>query len=280
MENSFLSGAALKAKAKSALVGKYGKYILASLVVGLITIAVQYAITLMALLFFSMCIVMGEALFSGRSMEEIMVLTNDIDYMQPYAVLFSGFNYVLQIGVSIFTTVFTVGVCLFCLNLACGRELKISDVFYGFRHQMGKSLKLSAVLVLVNQLCYLPANLVSGLIRIKAPGILIFVMLLLFIGCSAIYIPISLSISQMFLLLLDFPGYKAKELIKLSAHIMKGHKWRLFCIQLSFLPLMFLSILTLGIGNLWLTPYMNITYTFFFLNLMQAREATSSIPTY
>lgn len=280
MENSFLSSAALKAKAKEALAGKYGKFILATLVISLITLAAKYIVTFFALIFFSMFVVMKEMLFNGHTIEEVQRLTSDLAYMQNYSVWFNAIDYVLQIGVSTFTSVFTVGASLLCLNAACDRTLRISDVFYGFRNQMGKSLKLSAVLILVSQLCYLPANILSFLINNDASWVLVLSMLLLFVGCTIIYIPVSLSISQMFLLLLDFPGYSAKELIRLSTHIMKGHKGRLFYIQLSFLPLIVLSIFTLGIGNLWLTPYMNITYTFFFLNLMQARETTSSVLTY
>lgn len=276
MENSFLSSAELKAKAKEALTGKYGKFILAILVVDLITLAAKYIVTL----FFSMFAIMVEIPFNEYTVEEIQQLTGYLAYMQDHSVWYNAINYVLQIAVDIFTSVFNVGIWLFCLNLACGRTLKITDVFYGFRNQMGKSLCLSAVLTLVSQICYLPSNILSYLIRNNAPGVLILSILLLYVGCTIIYVPISLSISQMFLLMLDFPGYSTKELIKLSAHIMKGHKGRLFYIQLSFLPLIFLSLLTFGIGNLWLIPYMNITYTFFFLNLMQARDATLSVPTY
>ena len=50
---------------------------------------------------------------------------------------------------------------------------------------------------------------------------------------------------------------------------MKGHKWELFCLQMSFLPLGFLCLLSFGIGNLWLVPYLNMTQTLYFLDLMQ-----------
>ena len=59
------------------------------------------------------------------------------------------------------------------------------------------------------------------------------------------------------------------ELMKLSFRIMKGHKWELFCLQMSFLPLGFLCLLSFGIGTLWLVPYMNMTQTLYFLDLMQ-----------
>ena len=36
---------------------------------------------------------------------------------------------------------------------------------------------------------------------------------------------------------------------------MHGHKWQLFVLHLSFLGWELLSILTAGIGQLWLVPY-------------------------
>ena len=47
---------------------------------------------------------------------------------------------------------------------------------------------------------------------------------------------------------------------------------RLFLLELGFLPPMLLCVLSLGIGFLWLEPYMQMTYTYFFLDLMNHRE--------
>ena len=42
--------------------------------------------------------------------------------------------------------------------------------------------------------------------------------------------------------------------------LMEGNKWRLFTLQMSFIGWWFLSVLTFGIGFLWLVPYMNVTF--------------------
>lgn len=45
---------------------------------------------------------------------------------------------------------------------------------------------------------------------------------------------------------------------------MDGHKWRLFCLHLSFIGWWLLCTLTLGIGTLWLAPYIqNSTAAFY-----------------
>lgn len=271
-DSTFLSSAILKDRAKGALQGNYGKFILAMILIGVITIASQAIVKLIGTMFFVIVMMLKEMLGNHLSLEQIQSLLDNGVLLESYADWYNGLDYVLNLLVSFFTTVFNVGLALLCLNLACGRGLRVSDVFYGFQTQFGKSLKLACVVALVGELCYLPANIMTYLINHDAAWNLILSAGFLYAVCLVIYVPCSLAISQVFLLLLDFPGYSAGELIKLSAHVMKGHKRRLFYIQLSFLPLILLSLLTLGIGNLWLAPYMNITYTFFFLNLMQARE--------
>ncbi|KRM24148.1 DUF975 family protein [Latilactobacillus graminis] len=52
-----------------------------------------------------------------------------------------------------------------------------------------------------------------------------------------------------------------------SRALMKGHKFRLFVLKLSFLGWDILATLSLGIGYLWLTPYKNATYMAFYKDL-------------
>lgn len=57
-------------------------------------------------------------------------------------------------------------------------------------------------------------------------------------------------------ILIDNPELSANQAINLSQEMMKGHKFDLFFLHLSFIGWIFLSIFTLGIGLLWLMPYM------------------------
>ena len=60
--------------------------------------------------------------------------------------------------------------------------------------------------------------------------------------------------------------------IFIGREIMKGNKARRFYLEVSFLPIMLLGILSCCIGLLFLTPYMNTTYTNFYLELMSFRN--------
>jgi uncharacterized membrane protein len=56
----------------------------------------------------------------------------------------------------------------------------------------------------------------------------------------------------------------ARQALKESRRIMRGNRWKLFCLQMSFLGLAFLSILTLGIGLIWLVPYQQAAIAVFY----------------
>lgn len=70
--------------------------------------------------------------------------------------------------------------------------------------------------------------------------------------------------SMSFYILYDNPNLGAMEALDLSKKIMMGNKWRLFCLHLSFIGWALLSILTCGIGFLWLVPYINTTVANFY----------------
>lgn len=56
-------------------------------------------------------------------------------------------------------------------------------------------------------------------------------------------------------ILAENPELTAGEAIERSKQMMYGNRFRLFCLQLSFIGWALLSALTFGIGSLWLEPY-------------------------
>ena len=55
--------------------------------------------------------------------------------------------------------------------------------------------------------------------------------------------------------LCENPEMSARDALRESARMMKGNKWRLLCLRLSFLGWHILSLFTLGIGTVFLAPY-------------------------
>lgn len=83
-------------------------------------------------------------------------------------------------------------------------------------------------------------------------GLYVFLWSLLFIipGIVAGY-----SYAMTNYILAENPELTASEAIEQSKQMMTGNRWRLFCLQFSFIGWDLLCALTLGIGNLWLRPY-------------------------
>ncbi len=77
-------------------------------------------------------------------------------------------------------------------------------------------------------------------------------------------------------ILRDNPQLSPQEAITLSSRMMDGHKLRLFKLYISFLGWFLLSILTCGIGFLWLFPYMKSSEVAFYLDVQAHYEQKST----
>ncbi len=77
----------------------------------------------------------------------------------------------------------------------------------------------------------------------------------------------ALSYSMTFYLIADDSRLGAMDAIRKSKEMMDGHKARLFVFGLRFIPWVLLCILTVGIGFLWLMPYMSACYARFYDDL-------------
>lgn len=75
--------------------------------------------------------------------------------------------------------------------------------------------------------------------------------------------------SLSFYVLNDNTEMTGKEIVEESAKLMKGNRWRLFWLMFSFIGWAFLSAFTLGIGLLWLVPYMMIATVCFYEELVK-----------
>lgn len=67
----------------------------------------------------------------------------------------------------------------------------------------------------------------------------------------------------------DNPTYDWKQSLDESQRIMKGKKWKLFCLDLSFLGWIIVSAFTCGIGILWVEPYMQAARASFYESIAE-----------
>ncbi|TAH73808.1 MAG: DUF975 family protein [Anaerolineaceae bacterium] len=106
----------------------------------------------------------------------------------------------------------------------------------------------------------------AGFVMQLLRGLFVFLWSLLLIipGIIASY-----SYSMTAFIMVDNPEYGALEAITASKKMMMGNKWRLFCLHFSFIGWNILSVLTCGIGHLWLVPYIEAANAAFYLELIE-----------
>lgn len=259
--NQYQTISNLKEDAKGKLTGRFGNAIIVCVLPVLTTAAINFS----------------EAMFSG-TLGVVSTLFSDRSalagaYSMGAGIALHLVSYLFSQLLSAVIGIFSAGISLYFLNLACGRSASISDLFYGFQYCFGKSLTISLAITLVETVAFLPYYIFNLLFSLsRDPGYLPGVIVCLGIGLL-LSLPITLGLSQSYFLLLDFPQYSGKELLLCSMRLMKGHRWELFRTRLSFLPLSLLGALSFGVGDLWVTPYINMTLALYFLNLMRSREA-------
>ena len=182
--------------------------------------------------------------------------------------------YILTFIVQLIAGILQAGVSFLYLKAACGMQCSVGDIFYCFKHSPDKAIKIEFVLAIINAVCMLPSDIltwkypITSLTDYDELAMMYSVTLL----CMMVYVVITLAFTPVFYMMLDFPNYTVKDILKKSIEVMKGNKMRYFLLDLSFIPWMFVGFLTCGIGLLWIIPYMNMTSTNFYLDLMACRN--------
>lgn len=232
--NTYLSSAELKEEAKEKLTGHYGLPIGSSLLVGIVTSLASVLLS-------------------------VMIPVNTL----PAFFLSEAASFIL----SVFIGVFSVGTALIYMKLSFSGQASLSDLFYGFSHiqtSLGVSLAMTALSMMLSLSYLIPVTLY----RFTENETYVYAAFACLALALVIFVPLSLALSQSYYLMLDYPDKSASEILRLSLRITKGHRLRLFYIQVTFIPLLLLGGLSI-IGLLWVNPYMNMTMTRFYFDIMK-----------
>ena len=146
----------------------------------------------------------------------------------------------LSIAVILFSGALTLGHCKYYIDLVAeNRQDEVSVIFSRFDiflKAMGLNLFMGLFIWLWSLLLIVPGIIASYRYRL-APY-----------------------------LMAENPNLGIREAVNMSKELMAGHKWRLFCLELSFIGWGILSALTCGIGDLWLQPYISAATAAFYID--------------
>ncbi|MBE5880931.1 MAG: DUF975 family protein [Lachnospiraceae bacterium] len=228
------TSSALKADAKEILLGKYKTAVLAYVIMELIV---------------SGCLTLIELQVNLQTAAGMLLY---------YAVYFI---------VVLLSTVLVVGQNHLYLNFYRGAKYETRDIWIGFRTCADRAILIYLTIFGKTFLCCIPCMI--------ATAIMIFTQnyyfaLLVAAGIVFALVKgtlIQLDYSQALYLILDHPEQSVGELLSGSKSMMKGHRGSYFYLLVSFLGIFLLSIMTFGLGMLWIYPYFTATKTGYYLEL-------------
>lgn len=238
MKNS----SSLKTLARTKLTGNYGTSVSLTLLTGMIILLINYL----------------EGLFS-RSYENIIVA-----YLFSFVIsaLFGAFSYLITSGYS-----------FFFLNLSRDREISTSNLFYPFRKHPDTFILTYLITFAFSWIITLPIDIFRIYYNSNSDSLLsIIVGFVCQLVAYLVTMPVTLGFSLGIPIIFDNPSISPVVALKESWQLMKGKKLKVFYIYMSFLGWTILSIMTLGIGLLWVTPYINTTRAFIYLDIIGELE--------
>lgn len=174
--------------------------------------------------------------------------------------------------ISLLSLLLSSGLLYIHLNLARGNKSTFSDLFRFFTLRPDRFLLAGLMLMGIMLLVIIPALICTAMLTVFHFGLWYVLTLLVWVVTFVSMFILAYSYSLIFYLLIDHPEEGLINVFKESRRLMKGNRGRLFYISFSFIGMTLLSILSLGIGYLWVSPYISQTNVEFYLNVIGESE--------
>ena len=173
--------------------------------------------------------------------------------------------------VSLITGIFSAGYCYMQLNIARGREYSLGDLIFFFKNQPDRVIIAGFVLALIQVAAQIPYSYAVYTMdrgtTLEEQMTWMSTISLLMLLSMVLNMLISLPFAMTFYLMADDVNLGGIEALKASARLMKGNMGRYLLLQISFIPLLFLSMFTLYLALLWIIPYMEMSFAVFYQDL-------------
>lgn len=240
----------LRANAREALRGKWGKAALLTLFYGLVTFAITFLLNLVPIVGPIVQLIINLPISFGF-LVTFMKLRRDED------VAYTDF---LSIGFSYFGKVWGVfGNML--LKMIVPVVLVIIFIVI-FMVGLGGSIYGIANLSLYGS--YAPSS--AGFGGLAVVGFIGYIASIIYAIVKGYLYSLS------YYVLYDNPDKSGKEIVEASEEMMRGNRWSFFWLSLTFIGWTILSVFTLYIGFLWLIPYIMVSFVCFYEALADRTE--------
>ena len=183
---------------------------------------------------------------------------------------FSTQNIIYYIAIFLITiasVVLTVG--QYCLHLRVARtgKLHLMEIYYPLMYDANRLIIAEVILWIIRILGLAPAIGAFAIVYFyEEINMYLFALCLAIISCILIAF-IEVTFGMVYFVLIDGEELSVWQAIKNAVNLIKGHKGRFLYMHLSFIGMYLLALLTLGLGLLWVQPYVMHTTTLFYLDI-------------
>lgn len=190
------------------------------------------------------------------------------------AILFFVLSLVFSFVIGTCSHMLEIGLCNLFIRYQYGQNALLGDLFSAFRFNSDTNILVSATLSLINLACMLPASIAAAFLPQKGwtayglPVAVLFILGLLFM------LFFRLRYGMTSFLLLDYPDLSAQEILRGSEKFMRRQMGKLLKLYLSFVPMLLLGMLSLGIANLWVLCYLYAASAAFYRDRISVAAGT------
>lgn len=194
---------------------------------------------------------------------------------------------VFSVILSLVLSVITAGFSYMILSVARGNGCSMGDLFHFFKSHPDRVIVATIVLAVINVLATIPVTYynftvsVGSSLEAQMEWLVNYGMLILV--TSILNVVLSIPFAMIYFLLADNSEMSGMEAVKASARMMKGKIGKYILVQISFIPLLFLSVFTLYIALLWIMPYMEMTNAMFYRDILgefDVLQQVETVPSY
>lgn len=176
--------------------------------------------------------------------------------------------YIAEFIISVLATVLSFGEYRIHLNMARKQEYRLGDLFFAFQNRTDHYLLVALFLFLIEIGPMIPCVICSTY-AISNPSVT-SVMLSLGAGLIGLIVFVLLQIEfhLLYFVIIDHSEMSFRDALRVTRGILKGYRGRLFYVFCSFVGMLLLGILSMGIGLLWIIPYQKQTLANLYLDII------------
>lgn len=198
-------------------------------------------------------------------------LCSDRNTIPMQAVLY----YLASFIVTLIELLLNCGVKRIHLGIARGQQVQISDMFWVLKNRPDRILIGGFLITLITWVPMIPSYVfdLTAPETLSTANYLIISELLSMAGLFVGFL-ITLPLYFVFWIYAEDPDIDTRDAFRRSISLTRGIRWRLILMELSFIGWMLLGALSLGIGLLWIMPYMEQSFTNIYLDQKQEFDVT------